>query len=173
MHPHHHAHTGSEHIFCFRCGERLKETLVENRFLPTCPSCGLIVYLNPKVAAGAIIENGGGVVLLRRGIEPAYGKWTFPGGYVNRGERAEDAAIRETLEEVGLNVSLTALHGVYSYTNNPIIIIVYRGVIVGGTLNVGPECLEVCHVSPSAIPWDDLAFPSTTDALKAWVKLSS
>jgi mutator protein MutT len=151
----------------------LKETLVENRLLPTCPSCGLIVYFNPKVAAGVIIEDGEGTILIRRGIEPAYGKWTFPGGYVNRGERPEDAAVREVAEEVGLNVSLTALHGIYSYTNHPIIVIVYRGLIVDGTLNVSPECLDVRHVSPSAIPWDDLAFPSTAEALRAWGKLSS
>lgn len=167
-----HFRSNSEYIFCYRCGALLGETVVENHPLPTCPACGLIIYLNPKVAAGVIIGDGAaGTLLLRRAIEPAYGKWTYPGGYVNRGERVEDAAIREASEEVGLNVALTGLLGVYSYETLQVIVVVYHGTVVDGRLEAGPECLEAKWVAHSEIPWNDLAFQSTTDALTAWLQL--
>lgn len=167
-----HHHNTTEYIFCYHCGARLGETVVEDHLLPTCPACGLIIYLNPKVAAGVIIgDDAGGTILLRRAIEPAYGKWTYPGGYVNRGERVEDAAMREAWEEVGLNVALTGLLGVYSYEALQVIVVVYHGKVVDGHLQAGPECLEAMWVAQSAIPWEDLAFQSTADALIAWLRL--
>jgi NADH pyrophosphatase NudC (nudix superfamily) len=113
-HPH---DDSSAYRFCPRCGgvlepRRLKPTEPER---PVCARCGFVFYLDPKIAVGTVIatpENR--LVLVRRAIEPGYGKWVFPGGYVDRGEPLTDAAIREAREECGLDVRLDALVNIYS-----------------------------------------------------------
>ncbi|NIO04803.1 MAG: NUDIX domain-containing protein, partial [Proteobacteria bacterium] len=97
-----------------------------------CSRCGYVFYLDPKVAVGTIGAIDGKIILLKRGIEPAYGRWVFPGGYVDRGETAEEAGIRETKEEVNLDVKIENLLDVYSYSGRPVIIIVYAVSITGG-----------------------------------------
>lgn len=130
-----------------------------------CLSCQFIFFLDPKVAVGTIIAQDGGIVLVKRAIQPAYGKWVFPGGFVDRGERAEAAAIRETREESCLEVRISRLLNVYSYTDHPVIIIVYVGEVVGGQASAGDETLEVGIFPPAELPWSELAFPSTSQAL--------
>lgn len=133
---------------------------------PTCPACGFVAYPDPKVAAGTIPVQGGRLLLVQRAIEPARGKWTFPGGYMDRGETVEGAAIRETCEETGLAVTLAGLLGVYSYPTSPVVVIVYAARVAGGALQVSDECLDARFFAAAEIPWSDLAFPSTRDALR-------
>jgi ADP-ribose pyrophosphatase YjhB (NUDIX family) len=156
--------------YCPICGGPLGRAAVppDQREQAVCSGCGFVFYLNPKVVAGTIPEQGGRVLLTRRSINPGRGLWTFPGGFVDFGESVVDAAVRETFEETGLEVELTGLHNVYSYPGSPVII-VYRAVVVGGTLTMCDEndCLE--WVAPEAIDWDTLAFPSTREALREWV----
>ena len=88
-----------EYSFCPKCGGAL-ESKVLKAFEPTrlvCSRCRFVFFLDPKVAAGALFKLDGSIVLLQRGIEPSYGKWVFPGGYVDRGETVEGAAIREVI----------------------------------------------------------------------------
>jgi hypothetical protein len=91
---------------------------------------------------------------------------TFPGGYVDWGEPVDVAAIRETYEETGLTVELAGLVGVYSYPAAPVAVVVYRARVLGGTITVCHENDRVEWVAPAAIPWEELAFPSTTAALR-------
>jgi ADP-ribose pyrophosphatase YjhB (NUDIX family) len=128
-----------------------------------------VFFLDPKVAVGTIVSLDGRLVLLRRSIEPAYGKWVFPGGFVDRGERVEDAAVRETREESHLEVRLTGLLNIYSYADHPVIIIVYTADVIGGVPAAGDETLEAALFERSAIPWMDLAFPSTAEALRDYL----
>lgn len=171
-HGHHH-HGGARYRFCPRCAGTLSaRALKENE--PerlVCDRCSFIFYQDPKVVAGAVCMLDGGVVLLRRGIEPAMGKWVFPGGYVDRGESTADAAVRETREESRLEVVPRSLLGVYSYPGNPNVIVVYVADVVGGTLAAGDESTEAGVFPPGRIPWDDLAFHSTTEALKDFGRL--
>lgn len=157
--------------FCPKCGGGLVSRSVKagdpERLV--CRNCGFVFFLDPKVAVGTIVSLDGGLVLLRRGIEPAYGKWVFPGGFVDRGERVEEAAIRETREESTLDVRLTRLLNIYSYPEHPVIIIVYVGEAVGGSVSAGDETLEARTFTPDAIPWEELAFPSTAHALKDYL----
>ena len=102
-------------------------------------------------------------------IEPALGKWTFPGGFVEWGESVGEAAVRETREETGLAVNLDGLLGVYSYPRVPVVIVVYRARPNGGTLRANHEVQELAWVQPEAIPWEELAFPSTREALRDWL----
>jgi len=110
------------------------------------------------------------VGLIRRAIEPGYGLWTFPAGYVNRGEKVEEAAVRETREEACLEVRLEGLVGVYSYSGRPVVIIVYAGEAVGGSLGCGAEALEAQTFSLEDIPWEELAFPSVRDGLRDFIR---
>lgn len=157
---------------CPRCGHPLERRLIKasepERLV--CAACGFVFYLDPKVAVGTIIRAvSGRLVLVRRSIEPGYGKWVFPGGYVDRGEPLTAAAIREAREECGLDVRLDGLVNVYSYLAGPAIIIVYAATALGGELRADDECLEAMAVEPDAIPWDDLAFRSTRDGLRDYL----
>ena len=166
VHTHHH---GPPRVrFCSGCAAPLERRSVEGKMLPVCPRCGQVVYADPKVAAGTIIEDAGRVLLLRRAISPARGLWTFPGGYVDRGEPVPEAAAREAREEAGVTVVVRDLLGVYSARDVAVVLIVYRARIAGGTAQAGPEALEVRWVAPESIPWEELAFPSTAAALTDW-----
>ena len=135
----------------------------------TCAACGFVLYLDPKVAVGTIIraaDDHRRLVLVRRAIEPGYGLWVFPGGYVDRGEQILDAALREAREESGLEVRIDRLINVYSYSGAVPIIVVYAATAIGGELCIDDECLEAQWFTDDEIPWDALAFRSTADALR-------
>ena len=106
---------------------------------------------------------------MQRAIHPSYGKWVFPGGYVDRGETLEAAALREVREESGLVVRLTRLLGAYSFPDNPVIVVAYAGDVTGGSLKIDDESLAVRSFPPAEIPWDQLAFPSTVQVLKDYL----
>jgi ADP-ribose pyrophosphatase YjhB (NUDIX family) len=152
--------------FCPLCGGGLgRETVPpDGREQAVCGQCRFVFYLGPKLVAATIPEQDGHILLTRRSIDPARGRWTFPGGFVDFGESATEAAVRETREETGLTVDVGGLVGVYSYADSPVII-VYRALVTGGTLGTCSENDIVQWVKPADIPWADLAFPSTRAAL--------
>ena len=158
---------GGPYTHCPRCGGSLERRIVfsHDPARLVCSVCRFVYYLDPKVAVGAICRQDGRIVLLRRAIEPAYGKWVFPGGYVDRGESLEEAARRETREEIGAEIRLSRLVNVYSYTGRPVIVVVYEADVVGGEIRGGSEALEVVGFAPEQIPWEGLAFRSTLEAL--------
>ena len=132
-----------------------------------CRKCGYVVYLDPKVAVGTIVRNeAGGIALVRRAIEPGYGKWVFPGGYVDRGEEPTVAAIREAREEASLEIRIDGLINLYAYPGVVPIIIVYAATCVGGELRAADESLDAAWFDVSELPWNELAFRSTHDALR-------
>ncbi len=154
--------------YCPACGGALapREVKAGEPERPACPACGFVYYANPKVAVGTIIRSDGArLVLVRRAIEPGYGRWVFPGGFVDRGEPLTSAARREAREECGLDVRLDALVNVYSYPGVSPVIVVYAATAVGGELRGDYECLEVGLFGDHEIPWQELAFDSTRDAL--------
>ena len=168
MHP----HDERPYSFCPMCGGALEPRAIKQNEPErlVCVRCGFVFYLDPKVAVGTIIRDGDGrIVLVKRAIEPGYGKWVYPGGYVDRGELVQDAAVREAREEAGLQVRLERLINVYSYPGRAPVVIVYAASIVGGTLMVDDEGLEARFFRAEEIPWDDLAFPSTHDALREYL----
>jgi 8-oxo-dGTP diphosphatase len=154
--------------FCPSCGERLTARRLKagDPDRMACPACDFVQYLDPKVAVGTIISTDDErLVLVRRAIEPGYGLWVFPGGYVDRGEHIVEAAVREAREESGLIVRIDGLVNIYSYAGTTPIIIVYSATAIGGELCTDEECLEARLFSSGEIPWDELAFRSTRDAL--------
>lgn len=154
--------------FCIRCGAELvarKLKSIEPERL-VCRACDYVHYVDPKIAACVICAVDGKVVLLRRAIEPSYGQWVFPGGFSDRGERLEDAATREAHEEINVRVRIERLLNVYSYSGEPVVVVVYVAAIVAGEPSVGDEAIEVRAFARDEIPWDELAFPSTRQALR-------
>jgi ADP-ribose pyrophosphatase YjhB (NUDIX family) len=159
--------------FCHQCGGRLQERVPEGEDRPrlVCNHCGFIHYVNPKVVVGAIPERAGRVLLMRRAIEPRYGAWTFPGGFMEVDETAEEAALREAEEEVGLSLKLGRLLGVYSRPGPGVLVVVFRARAGREPPRPGHECLSVGWFRPEEIPWEELAFDTTRSALRDWVAL--
>jgi ADP-ribose pyrophosphatase YjhB (NUDIX family) len=154
------------------CGGALESRLLKSgepeRLV--CVACGFVFYLDPKVAVGTIIRGDDErILLVRRAIEPGYGKWVFPGGYVDRGEEVLVAALREAREEAGLDIRIDRLVGIYSYAGRTPIIIVYAATTSGSVVVVDDEGLEARWFQATEIPWDDLAFRSTQEALKDYL----
>ena len=158
--------------FCQHCGSGLVTRFVEGegRVRLVCSACGVIHYINPKLVSNVLPERAGRVLLLRRGIEPSYGKWAFPGGYLELGESAEEGAEREAMEEVGLTVKAGPLLGVYSRVQHGVVVVVFRGLKVSGRPFPGAETLETAWFRPHEIPWPDLAFETTAAALRDWLR---
>jgi len=164
---HHHR----EFRFCPVCGAGL-ETEILKESEPArlvCPECEFVFYLDPKVVACTIVEIDNRIVLLKRSSQPERGKWVVPGGYVDRGEEVKSAAVRETMEECGLHVRIRELLGVYSYTDWIEVVVVFLAEHIAGDLIAADESMDAKLFKPEEIPWDQLAFQSTKDALKDYL----
>ena len=165
-------HEEVEFQYCPVCGGKLVSRALKpeepNRLV--CAMCDFVFYLDPKVVACSIVEMDGGIVLLKRAIDPQKGKWVLPGGYVDRGEEVKAAAVRETEEECGLRIRIKELLGLYSYPGKIAVVVVYMGEPLGGDLIVGDETAEAGLYHPESIPWKELAFQSTIDALKDYLR---
>jgi len=160
------------YLFCPKCGSPLTEKKLptEDRLRLVCDACSHIQYVNPLVVGASLPIENGKVWLLRRGIEPRYGYWTFPAGYQEIDESTEGAARRETLEELGCVIELEDLLGVYSRPGAPVVIVYMAHIARGSPApTTSNEAIEVGAFAPGEIPWGDLAFPITAQALRDWV----
>lgn len=166
------SHPHSFGRFCMQCGQRLASAVPEGdtRRRLVCIDCGFVHYVNPRPVAATIpVRDDGRILLTRRAIEPRLGTWVFPGGYMDVGETAEEAAMRETLEEAHLEVRDLALLGVYTRPGPGVVVIVYRATALGEG-QPGHETSEVAWFAPEEIPWGNLAFDSTEWALRDFMR---
>ena len=143
----------------------------DDRERMVCRSCGWIHYENPRLVVGALATWDDGILLCRRAIEPRVGYWTVPGGFMEVGESTEAGAIRETLEETGARIAVDDLLAVYSLSHIGQVHLVYRGRMLESTIDPGPESIEARLFTADEIPWDDLAFPTTTWALRHFLEV--
>ena len=155
--------------FCTQCGHTMEERPKYGRLRPVCPACGHIHFIDPKVAAAVLVEQGGKVLLTRRAGDPQKGLWVTPGGFVDFDEDPKQAAIRECEEETGLKVEVVELMDVISgvgHVGGASMVIFYRARIVGGTLAANDDADIVGWFGPDELP--ELAFEPTKIILSRW-----
>jgi 8-oxo-dGTP diphosphatase len=155
--------------YCSHCGHLLEVRPKLGALRPVCPACGHIHFFDPKVAAVALIEQDGKVLLVRRVMNPERGKWTIPGGFVDAGEDPRRAAVRECLEETNLQVEVTDLLDALFTSEHPrsaSIILAFRARVVGGKLQAGDDADGIGFFGPSEMP--ELAFETTRAILERW-----
>lgn len=159
--------------YCLKCGAPMETRALYGRERAACPVCGYIHFRNPTPVAGCVVEHEGGIVLIRRGIDPGRGKWGIPAGFMEWGETAEEGAMRETAEETGLAVRIERLLGVYSFVNpnGNGVIIFYVATAIGGTMLAGDDAEHIETFAPGAWP-DAIAFPTHRQALADYLATS-
>jgi ADP-ribose pyrophosphatase YjhB (NUDIX family) len=161
---------GEDPRFCPACGEPLAPRVLEAEHQPRliCPR-GHVTWRNPRLVVGTLPVRDGRVHLARRAIEPGAGRWSYPGGFLELGESAQEGARRETEEETRLLVEIGRLVGAYSRPHAAVVTLIYEANVVGGEVAPGLESSEVRAFGPDEIPWDELAFTTTESALRDWV----
>lgn len=157
--------------YCPVCGNELVKANKFGAVRPCCPNpeCGFVFFLDPKLVAVVLVEHEGQILVGKRNVEPAKGLWSFPGGYVNRGEEVEEAARREVKEETNLDVRLTDLLGVYSEVDNPVVVLVYLAAPLNDLSTMQAqeeEIMELAFFSPTAMP--PMAFSSEKRIMADW-----
>jgi len=157
--------------YCPICGEELSKREEGGRLRPACDNCGYVHYVNPVPGVGMLIEMDGGVVLIKRGNPPHKDEWTLPSGFVEADESAEEAAIREALEETGLKVEIIELANINSFPEGPPvsgIMIFYRMRPVGGELKAGDDAIDVKVFHPDEMPL--LPFRTHREMMTEWLE---
>lgn len=152
--------------YCQRCASEVGLKEIHQRRRPSCPACGFTYYYDPKVATAVVVEIDGEVVLQQRAIDPGIGRWTFPGGFVERGEPVPEAAAREVLEEVGVTVApddLTLVN-VYSEPGETVVLVAWHARADGQRPVIADrESTAVKLFPPNQLP--ELAFPRNARVL--------
>ena len=138
----------------------------DNRIRQTCPDCGYIAYENPKIVVGAVCTWEKKILLCKRAIEPRVGYWTIPAGYLELNETFAEGAAREAWEEAQANIEIKSVLGVYEIPRISQVYVIHNAELIVPDIGPGPESKEVILTEWKDIPWDDLAFPSVTWALK-------
>ncbi len=158
--------------YCSNCGQPLTYHIPpgDDRSRYFCESCGSIHYQNPTMVVGSIPEVEGKILLCRRAIEPCYGKWTLPAGYLENGETVSAGAQRETFEEARAEVEILAPYALYNicYVNQ--IYLMFRARLMDHKFKPGSESLEVRLFSEAEIPWETIAFRVMEETLVQFFK---
>src|SRR4051812_14718039 len=156
--------------FCNNCGAAVVKRVPPGDTLPrwVCNACGEIHYQNPKLVVGTVPENEGRLLLCRRAIEPRYGYWTLPAGFMENGETVMQAALRETLEEAGAYVDVGAPFSMISVPYGNQVHVFYLARLRNLEFKPGEETLEIGMFSEAEIPWDQVAFRTVGLTLKRW-----
>ena len=154
--------------FCPQCGSSVEFKVPEgdDRERHVCDQCDVIHYHNPKVIVGCLPEHDGKVLLCKRAIEPRYGYWTLPAGFMENQETTAEGAAREMVEEAAAVATDTTLYRVFDVPHISQVYVFYRCGIEGGSYGIGPESLESQLFSEDEIPWNDLAFPVVHELLQ-------
>ncbi len=156
--------------FCSVCGEKVSLIMPagDNRMRFVCSQCETIHYQNPKVVTGCIPQWQDKILLCKRAIEPRYGLWTLPAGFMENGESNREGAARETFEEANAKLTNMTLFSVFSIAHISQIYTMYRADLVAGEASPGIESLEVALMAEEDIPWGNLAFKVIEENLKLY-----
>jgi len=156
-------------VYCPSCGGETRQQVPEgdNRERAVCCDCETIHYQNPKIVAGALPVWEDKVLLCKRAIEPRYGSWTLPAGFMENGESVEQGAQRETWEEAEAQIEQLRLYTVLSIPRISQVYMIFRAQLQGEqAFGVGSESLETALFTEQQIPWDEIAFPMIERSLR-------
>ncbi len=156
--------------YCSQCGQpvTLKIPVDDNRERFVCDHCGTIHYQNPNNVCGAILTRGDEVLMCRRAIEPRYGLWTLPAGFMENHETVAEAAAREAMEEANALAGPLTLFGIFSMPYISQVYLMFHGELASDEISPGTESLEVAMVTREQVPWNELAFPVVEHSLKLY-----
>lgn len=158
--------------YCSSCGSSVEYRVPDgdDRQRHVCSSCGIIHYINPRIVAGTIPVWNDQVLLCRRAIEPRYGFWTLPAGFMENTETTTEAALRETMEEACARVELEGLYTVLNVPHIDQVHLYFRARMVAPEFGAGAESLETALFSEDEVPWEDLAFPTVSETLRRFFR---
>ncbi len=156
--------------YCPNCGTPLVPKRIDGRARPACANCGFADFMHVQVAANVAVEREDELLLVKLNYGPRSGRWALPGGLVEDDETPENAAVRETEEETGLRVEIEGLLTTWMRPGFPVLVVIYRGRVAGGTLRAAPEeASEVAFFPLASLPpLEELAWPSTAHGVDAW-----
>ena len=158
--------------YCSNCGNSVELKIPDGdnvaRFV--CPKCGQIHYQNPRMVVGCIPVWQDKILLCKRAIEPKYGKWTIPAGFLENNETVEQGAIRETMEESGADVTIVRLHALYSLPQVNQVYAIFLAHMKTADFDAGDETLECRFYETHEIPWDKLAFTAVHFSLEKYIE---
>lgn len=154
--------------YCSTCGQQVEQKIPagDNRYRYVCVSCETIHYQNPRIIAGTVPVWDGKILLCRRAIEPRYGYWTLPAGFMENAETTIEAAARETLEEALAEVTIDGLYSIIDVPHINQVHMFYRATLVNGSFGAGEESLESRLFAADEIPWDEISFPTVKRTLE-------
>lgn len=158
--------------YCSHCGAPVALDIPEGDDRPRycCTACKMVHYQNPKMVVGCIAEWSGRILLCKRAIEPRYGTWTVPAGYLENEETVVDGARREVFEEARARIEGLTLYGLYSIRHVSQVYLIFRGALIGPDYDAGEESLETALFKPDQIPWDCISFPVIVRTLERYVE---
>ncbi|HEX7043253.1 MAG TPA: NUDIX hydrolase [Burkholderiales bacterium] len=156
--------------YCSKCGSPvdLRVPDGDNVARHVCGECGEIHYINPKVVVGCVPRWEDRVLLCRRAIEPRYGLWTLPAGFLEINETTIEGAARETLEEASARVRIEQLYALFNLPHVNQVYVMFLADLLEPTFGPGPESLEVALYEERDIPWEQIAFPVVEQTLKLY-----
>lgn len=156
--------------YCSACGAKVyaepRTSGAMGRFV--CPECKAVFYHDPRLAVGCIATWNHQILLCRRGIEPSYGLWELPSGFVEKGETAARAAARETVEEANVSIEILRLYALLHIPHINQVRLIYLARLLDNCFKTGAETLEARLFRESAVPWGHLAFSTTRDVLRKY-----
>ncbi len=157
--------------YCSKCGQpvRRETPAGDNRERDVCGACGTVHYVNPTVVLGCVPTWNDKILLCKRAIEPRYGYWTVPAGFMEVGETMAQGAARETREEALAEVEIGDLLALVDVIRARQVHVFFRAFLRTDQYGAGEESLETELFDEKDIPWDDIAFPSVTYALQRFI----
>ena len=153
--------------FCSNCGAAVTIKVPPGDNVPrhVCDACGTIHYQNPKIIVGCIPEWEDTILLCKRAIEPRYGLWTVPAGFMENGETTYHGAARETLEEANARVEVGPLYALYNIPHINQVYVLFRARLLDTDFSAGAETLETRLFTEAEIPWSEIAFATVRNTL--------
>ncbi|MBO6851065.1 MAG: NUDIX hydrolase [Marinobacter sp.] len=158
--------------YCSTCGHPVEQRIPQgdNRHRYVCLSCDTIHYQNPRIVAGTVPVWNNQILLCRRAIEPRYGYWTLPAGFMENAETTIEAAARETREEALAEVNIDGLYSIIDVPHINQVHMFYRATLIDGQFGAGEESLETRLFDLDNIPWDELSFPTVRKTLELFLE---